>query len=85
MREFFDSPTRAWAAVAVIAGIVLYIVLDLVEDPDSTLLDVVLNLLEVTPVVLTTVGIAVLFQIVRRQSAWRSRSKAYCDLYPDIG
>lgn len=67
MREFIDSHTRVWATVAVIAGIVLYIVLDLVEDPDSTLLDVVLNLLEVTPVVLTTVGIAILFQITRRQ------------------
>ena len=33
MREFFDSRTRIWAAVAVIVGIGLYIALDLVEDP----------------------------------------------------
>lgn len=45
MREFIDSPTRIWATMAVIVGIVLYIVLDLIEDPDSTLLDIVLNLL----------------------------------------
>lgn len=67
MREFIDSRARLWAAAAIVAGIVLYVLLDLIEDPDSSLLDIVLNLLEVTPVVLTTVGIAILFQVTRRQ------------------
>jgi DNA-binding CsgD family transcriptional regulator len=67
MREFIDSRTRVWAAVAAIVGIGLYIAMDLIENPDSTLLDIVLNLLEVTPLVLTTVGIVILFQVTRRQ------------------
>jgi len=67
MSEFIDSRTRVWAAVTVIVGIGLYIALDLFEDPDSTLLDIVFNLLEVTPLVLTTVGLVLLFQVTRRQ------------------
>ena len=67
MSEFIDSRTRVWAAIAVVVGIGLYVALDLIEDPDSTLLDIVLHLLEVSPLVLTTVGIVILFQITRRQ------------------
>ena len=67
MTEFIDSHTRGWAAAAVIAGLALYIGLDLIEDPNATLVDIVLHLLEVTPLVLTTVGIVVLFLVTRRQ------------------
>jgi hypothetical protein len=67
MDEFIGSRTRVWAAFAVIVGIGLSIVLDLIEDPDSTLLDVTLHLLEMTPLVLTTVGTMILFQVTRRQ------------------
>jgi DNA-binding CsgD family transcriptional regulator len=67
MGEFIDSRTRVWAAVAVIIGIALSIALDLIEDPDSTMLDVTLHVLEMTPLVLTTVGIVILFQVTRRQ------------------
>ncbi|MGI9302919.1 MAG: helix-turn-helix transcriptional regulator [Gammaproteobacteria bacterium] len=67
MNELIDPRARFWAAVAVIAGIALYIALDLIEDPDATLLDIALNLLEVTPLVLTTAGLVVLFQVTRRQ------------------
>ena len=67
MSEFIDSRTRVWAAIAVVVGIGLYVALDLIEDPDSTLLDIVLHLLEVSPLVLTTVGIVILFQVTRRQ------------------
>ena len=67
MGEFIDSRTRVWAAVAVIVGVALSAALDLVEDPDSTVLDVTLHLLEMTPLVLTTVGIVILFQVTRRQ------------------
>lgn len=67
MSEFIDTRTRVWAAVAVIVGIGLYIALDLIEDPDSTVLDIMLNLVEITPLVLTTVGIVILFQVARHQ------------------
>ena len=67
MGEFIDSRTRVWAAVAVTIGVALSVALDLIEDPDSTILDVTLEVLEMTPVVLTTVGIVILFQVTRRQ------------------
>lgn len=67
MNKIVDSRTRAWGAGAASVGIALYIALDLIEDPDSSVLDIALNLLEVTPLVLTTVGIVILFQVTRRQ------------------
>jgi DNA-binding CsgD family transcriptional regulator len=67
MREFIDTRTKIWAALDVIVGIALYIVLDLIENPDSTFLDVLFHLLEMTPLVMTTVGIVVLFQFTRHQ------------------
>lgn len=67
MNELIDSRTRAWGAGAVAVGIALYVALDLIEDPDSSALDIVLNLLEVTPLVFTTVGIVILFLVTRRQ------------------
>ncbi len=67
MSEFIDRRTRIWAALAVIAGFALFIALDLIEEPDSTALDILLNLLEVTPVVITCVGLVILFQVAQRQ------------------
>ncbi|MGI9332231.1 MAG: helix-turn-helix transcriptional regulator [Gammaproteobacteria bacterium] len=67
MRDVIDLRARIWAAIAVATGLALYIALDLIEDPDSTPLDIVLNLVEVTPLVLTTVGLVLLFLITRRQ------------------
>ncbi len=67
MSDFIEPRTRNWAVVCVIAGIGLFIALDLIEDPDSTILDILLNLAEVTPLVLTSVGIVVLFNATRRQ------------------
>lgn len=67
MSDFIDRPTRFWAAVAVIVGIGLSIALDLIEAPDSTPLDIVLHLLEMTPLLMTTVGLVILFQVARRQ------------------
>jgi len=67
MTEFIDPRTRFWAGVTTTVGIGLYIAMDLLEEPDSSLLDIMLNLLEVTPLVLTTVGIVILFQVTRRQ------------------
>lgn len=67
MRDLIDSRTRLWAVAVVIMGIGLYIALDLAEDPDSTPLEILWHLLEVTPLVLTAAGIVILFQITRRQ------------------
>jgi DNA-binding CsgD family transcriptional regulator len=55
------------AALAVGAGVALLIVLDLIEDPDSSLSDVFLNLFEELPIVLVTVAAVLLYQLARRR------------------
>lgn len=65
--EWIDSRTRVWAAVAAIAGIALFIGVELIEEPTMTLRDVLLELIKTTPLVLTSVGVALLFRVSRRQ------------------
>jgi DNA-binding CsgD family transcriptional regulator len=67
MNEWIDSRTRAWAAGAVVAGITLFLGLELIDEPDATLLDLLLELVEITPVVLTSVGVALLFRVTKHQ------------------
>jgi len=67
MSEFIKPRTRIWAAACVAIGIGIFVALDLIEDPESTLLDVVLNLLEEIPLVVTAVGIVVLIHVMRQQ------------------
>jgi DNA-binding CsgD family transcriptional regulator len=67
MNEWIDSRTRAWAVGAVVAGITLFLGLELIDEPDATLLDLLLELVEITPVVLTSVGVALLFRVTKRQ------------------
>ena len=67
MNDLLDSRTRWWAVVAVIVGIVLLVGIELYEEPAAKPLELLLELLKVAPVVLTSVGMAVLFRITRRQ------------------
>lgn len=67
MSPWIDARSRFWAAVAVIAGISLLLGRELVEQPDATLADLLWELLDIVPVVLTSAGLVLLFQVVRRQ------------------
>jgi hypothetical protein len=67
MNEWIDSRTRAWAVGAVVAEITLFLGLELIDEPDATLLDLLLELVEIIPVVLTSVGVALLFRVTKRQ------------------
>ncbi len=67
MNELIDPRTRVWALVAVIAGVALFLGIELIEEPGATPFDLLLELLKITPVVLTSVGVAVLFRVTRRQ------------------
>jgi DNA-binding CsgD family transcriptional regulator len=67
MNEWIDSRTRAWAVGAVVMGITLFLGLELIDEPDATLLDLLLELVEITPVVLTSVGVALLFRVTKHQ------------------
>jgi DNA-binding CsgD family transcriptional regulator len=67
MTGLIDAPTRAWAIVAVVFGIVLMLGIEWVDEPDSTPLELLLELLKAAPVVITSVGVAVLFRVTRQQ------------------
>jgi len=54
MNGWFDRRARLWAAAAAVGGIVLLIGTKLVEDPDSSVGDVLLELVESLPVILTS-------------------------------
>jgi hypothetical protein len=58
MNDWIDPRTRAWAVAAVIGGIGLLLGIELIEEPDAGALDLVLELLESAPIVLTSVGLS---------------------------
>ncbi len=67
MSEWIDSRTGAWAIAAVVVGVALFIGLELIEEPDLTPAQMLLELLSITPVVMTSVGVAFLFRVTKRQ------------------
>ena len=66
-RQWIDSRSRFWAIAAVAAGVALFIGLELVEEPDLTPAQLLLELLSITRVVMSSVGVALLFRLTRRQ------------------
>ena len=67
MSEWMDSHSRGWAIAAVVAGVVLFASLELIEEPDLTPAQLLLELLSITPVVMTSVGVALLLRVTKRQ------------------
>jgi len=67
MTEWIDRRVAIWASVAAVGGIVLLLGAKLIDEPDATAVDLLLELLDNVPMVLTSVGLAILFQITRRQ------------------
>jgi DNA-binding CsgD family transcriptional regulator len=65
--ELLDTRTRAWAIVAVIAGVALFLGIEVLEEPAASPLELLLELLKVTPVVIASVGVALLFRVTRQQ------------------
>lgn len=67
MNDLVDKRTRAWAALAVIAGVVLFLGIEIWEEPRASVFEWVLELLKTAPLVASGVGVAVLFRLVRQQ------------------
>ena len=67
MAALIDTPTRGWAAAAVVLGLALMLGAEWIDEPDATPLQLLLELLKALPVVLTSVGVAVLFRVTRQQ------------------
>ena len=67
MNELIDRQSRIWAVLAVVGGVVLFVGLELQETPDMSMLDLALELVSTIPVVMTSVGLALLFRVAQRQ------------------
>ena len=67
MNDLIDGRTRAWAIAAVVLGIALLIGIELIEEPESTAIDLLFEIVSILPVVLTSVGTVLLFRISQRQ------------------
>ena len=67
MNDLLDRRTQLWALLAVVGGIAMFFALDIREEPPKSALDMVLELVDVVPIVLMSVGVVLLFIIARRQ------------------
>jgi DNA-binding NarL/FixJ family response regulator len=67
MSDWIDPRTRVFALAAVVLGIALLLGLELYEEPDLTPLDLLFELIDTAPLVLTSVGVVLLFQATNRQ------------------
>jgi DNA-binding CsgD family transcriptional regulator len=67
MSDWISPRTRFWALAAVIGGIGMMLALELYEEPDLTPLELLFELIDITPIVVTSVGVALLFQMAQRQ------------------
>jgi len=65
--ELIGFRTRIWAILAVLAGIALYMALELREEPHMSWKDMAFELVDIVPSVLTSVGVILLFQVSQRQ------------------
>lgn len=67
MSERIHMGSRAAAVAAVTVGVGLLVGLELIGKPDATLADLLLELLEIAPVVLTSLGILLLLRTTHGQ------------------
>ena len=63
MTQWIDDRSRLWAALAAIAGVVLFVLLEIREEPQLSALDIALELVQIVPVVLMCVGVVLLFRM----------------------
>jgi DNA-binding CsgD family transcriptional regulator len=68
MSEWIDPRARVWAIIAVVVGIGLLLGLELIEEPDTSPVELLLELVDILPIVLTSVGVVLLIRVTRRQS-----------------
>jgi len=67
MTDWIDRRTGWWAGLAVAAGVGTFATLELAENPALTPVELVLELVELVPIVLLSVGFVLLFRLTLRQ------------------
>lgn len=74
MGEKFGLRTRLWAFAAAVLGIVFLVGLELIEEPESSMREILFEILKALPVVLTSVGVARV-----QGQCWRSEARSHLD------
>ena len=67
MTPLVDARTRTWALVAVLVGVLLLVVLEAIDEPDASAVQLLIAALEASPAVIASVGVIVLLGVTRRQ------------------
>jgi DNA-binding CsgD family transcriptional regulator len=67
MNDLIEPRVRVWAIAAIVAGIALMLGLELYEEPDLTPLELLFELVDIAPIVMTSVGVALLFRVAQQQ------------------
>jgi DNA-binding CsgD family transcriptional regulator len=67
MNGWVDRRTGWWASLSVAAGILAFVALELYETPTLTPLELLLEAVELVPIVLLSVGFVLLFRMTLRQ------------------
>jgi DNA-binding CsgD family transcriptional regulator len=67
MNGWVDRRTGWWALLSVAAGILAFVALELYETPTLTPLELLLEAVELVPIVLLSVGLVLLFRMTLRQ------------------
>jgi DNA-binding CsgD family transcriptional regulator len=65
--ELIDRPSRIVATLALVGGTGLFLTLELREEPPASALDVILQLVEIVPLMVVAAGVVVLARNVIRQ------------------
>jgi DNA-binding CsgD family transcriptional regulator len=67
MDDWLDRRTRAWALLMTLAGVVFFLGMEKLEEPDISFGRLLFELVDIVPIVLTSVGVALLFRVTQRQ------------------
>lgn len=65
--ELLDSRTRQLALAAVVVGIIVFLAIEWIEEPEQSPFELLLELVKTVPIVATSVGVAVLFRVTQTQ------------------
>lgn len=67
MNDLIDARTRWWALLAAVLGLATMLAIEWIDEPQSTPLELLIELLKAVPLVIGCVGVVLLFGISRRQ------------------
>ncbi len=67
MSDFIDRRARWYAGFATLGGVALFLGIEMIEEPAITMKELLFELIDIVPIVVTSVGVALLFGVTRRQ------------------